>query len=604
MNYDAVPSLTRLFFDQADKLSRQPLLRHKANGAWVPMTYGEVAARVRALARGLIGLGIAPGDRVALISENRPEWLIADLAIMAAGGITVPHFATNTPDDHRHILTHSGARGAIVAGGNIAKRLLPAAMQAPNLEFVITIDGIDLQQSPRFRMIDWKDLVEQPSIPTGPSAEANTEVEARIAKQQRTDTACIIYTSGTGGVPKGVMLTHGSILCNIKGAFELVKEVGLGGDVFLSFLPLSHAYEHTAGQFLPISLGAEIYYAESVEKLVDNMAEARPTIMTAVPRLYEAMHQKILRGLAKAPPTRKKLFDLAYRLGRKNYEHPGTLTLLEKIQNVLCEVLVRRKVRQRFGGRLKAFVSGGAALNYEIGVFFLSLGVPLLQGYGQTEASPVISANRPKRIKIDTVGPIFHGLEARIAEDGEILVKGEAVMKGYWNDPESTAKAIQNGWLHTGDIGEFDADKYLKITDRKKDIIVLSGGDNVSPARIEGFVILQPEIAQAMIYGDKHPHLVALVVPDAEFAADWARANGAKNDLAELCANPGFIKAMNAAIDRVNSKMSALEKIRRIALTPEGFTIDNAMLTPSLKIRRHVIRERHGETLKKLYERS
>jgi long-chain acyl-CoA synthetase len=604
MNYDAVPSLTRLFFDQAAKLSRQPLLRSKQNGTWVPMTYGEAAARVKSLARGLIGLGIQPGDRVALISENRPEWLIADLAIMAAGGITVPHFATNTPDDHRHILTHSGAKGAIVAGGTIAKRLLPAAVQASELEFLIAIDGLDLQQSPRFRLIDWKDLVEQPSIPTGPSAEANTEVDARIAKQQRTDTACIIYTSGTGGVPKGVMLTHGSILCNIKGAFELVKEVGLGGDVFLSFLPLSHAYEHTAGQFLPISIGAEIYYAESVEKLVENMAEARPTIMTAVPRLYEAMHQRILRGLAKAPPRRKKLFDLAYRLGRKNYEHPGTLTLLEKIQNVLCEILVRRKVRQRFGGRLKAFVSGGAALNYEIGVFFLSLGVPLLQGYGQTEASPVISANRPKKIKIETVGPIFQGIEAKIAEDGEILVRGEAVMKGYWNDPESTAKAIQDGWLHTGDIGEFDADKYLKITDRKKDIIVLSGGDNVSPARIEGFVILQPEIAQAMVFGDKHPHLVALVVPDAEFAADWAKANGAANDLAALCANPDFIKAMHAAIDRVNSKMSALEKIRRIGLTPEGFTIDNAMLTPSLKIRRHVIRERYGEALQKLYERS
>src|ERR1700754_1961865 len=537
MNYDAVPSLTRLFFDQANKLSRQPLLRSKQNGSWTVMTWGEAAARVKSLARGLIGLGIQPGDRVALISENRPEWLIADLAIMAAGGITVPHFATNTPDDHRHILTHSGAKGAIVAGGTIAKRLLPAAVQASELEFLIAIDGLDLQQSPRFRLIDWKDLVEQPSFPTGPSAEANTEVDARIAKQQRTDTSCIIYTSGTGGVPKGVMLTHGSILCNIKGAFELVKEVGLGGDVFLSFLPLSHAYEHTAGQFLPTS-------------------------MTAVPRLYEAMHQRIVRGLQKAPPTRKKLFDLAYRLGRKNYEHPGSLSLVEKIQNVICEILVRRKVRQRFGGRLKAFVSGGAALNYEIGVFFLSRGRPLLQAYGQTEASPVISANRPKKIKIDTVGPIFHGLEAKIAEDGEILVRGEAVMKGYWNDPESTAKAIQDGWLHTGDIGEFDADKYLKITDRKKDIIVLSGGDNVSPARIEGFVILQPEIAQAMIHGDKHPHLVALVVPDAEFAADWAKANGVANDLAALCVNPDFMKAMNAAVDRVNSKMSALEKIR------------------------------------------
>jgi long-chain acyl-CoA synthetase len=276
---------------------------------------------------------------------------------------------------------------------------------------------------------------------------------------------------------------------------------------------------------------------------------------------------------------------------------------MEKIQNVACEILVRRKVRGRFGGRLKAFVSGGAALNYEIGVFFLALGVPLLQGYGQTEASPVISANRPKKIKIDTVGPIFHGLEAKIAEDGEILVRGEAVMKGYWNDPESTAKAIQDGWLHTGDIGEFDADGYLKITDRKKDIIVLSGGDNVSPARVEGFLVLQPEVAQAMVHGDRHPHLVSLIVPDADFTKDWATRNSVDNDLAALAENPAFNRAVGAAVDRVNATLSPLERIRRFALLPEGFTIDNAMLTPSLKIRRHKIRERWGEVISKLYER-
>jgi long-chain acyl-CoA synthetase len=378
----------------------------------------------------------------------------------------------------------------------------------------------------------------------------------------------------------------------------------MGNDVFLSFLPLSHSYEHTAGQFLPISIGAQIYYAESIDKLTENMAEAKPTIMTAVPRLYEVIHQRIQRSLAKAKPFQRRMFELAYRLGRKNYEQPGSLTFKERLQNVVCELLVRRKVRKRFGGRLKAFVSGGAALNYEIGVFFLALGVPLLQGYGQTEASPVISANRPKKIKIDTVGPIFEGLQARIAEDGEILVKGEAVMKGYWRDPEATERAIGDGWLYTGDIGEFDADGYLKITDRKKDIIVLSGGDNVSPARIEGFLVLQPEVAQAMVHGDRHPHLVALIVPDAEFAKDWAAHNNLANDLASLVQNPAFNRAVGAAVERVNATLSPLERIRRFALLPESFTIDNAMLTPSLKIRRHKIRERWGETIQKLYERS
>lgn len=595
MNYDTAPSLPRLFFDQAEKLSKKPFLWRKLNGAFKPIAWGQVAADVQALARGLVALGVQPGDRIALIAENRPEWLIADFAIMAVGAITVPAFATNTIEDNRHVLTHSGSRGLILSGPGIAKRALPAALQAPDLGFVIAMEPLGTHQQLPLRVLAWGEAM---GLGDG---RLDAEIDARIGALARDETCCIIYTSGTGGVPKGVMLTHGSILCNIKGAFRLLEEVGMGNDVFLSFLPLSHSYEHTAGQFLPISIGAQIYYAESVDKLTDNMAEARPTIMTAVPRLYEVIHQRIQRGLVKAKPFQRRMFDLAYALGRKNYEHPGTLTFKEKLQNFACEILVRRKVRKRFGGRLKAFVSGGAALNYEIGVFFLALGVRLLQGYGQTEASPVISANRPKKIKIETVGPIFDGLECRIAEDGEILVKGEAVMKGYWRDPEATSRTIGDGWLYTGDIGEFDADGYLKITDRKKDIIVLSGGDNVSPARIEGFLVLQQEIAQAMVYGDRQSHLVALIVPDSEFAKEWTAKNGGDADLAALAESTEFHRAIGGAIDRVNANLSGIERIRRFALLPEGFTIDNAMLTPSLKIRRHKIRERWGEVIEKLY---
>ncbi|WP_374384770.1 long-chain fatty acid--CoA ligase [Dongia sp.] len=594
MDYDRIPSLTHLFFDQANALAGKNLTYWRSNGSWVPATWAETAAQIRALATFLISQGVAPGDRIGLVAENRPEWLIADLAIMAAGAITVPAFSTNTSEDHRHILTHSGAKGVIHSGGAIGARLMPAALQAPELKFTIAIDAQDKTAQMPFRQIAWHEAVG--------TAIDETALAERLLAQKRGDTCCIIYTSGTGGTPKGVMLSHGSILCNIKGAYRLLLDVGLGDDRFLSFLPLSHSYEHTAGQFLPISIGAEIWYAESVEKLVDNMAEARPTIMTAVPRLYEAMHTKILRGLTKAPPLRQKLFWLAYRLGRKAYENPGSLGLGETLLNKLCDILVRKKVRGRFGGHLKAFVSGGAALNYEIGIFFLALGVRLLQGYGQTEASPVISANMPSKIKIDTVGPIFDGLTARIAEDGEILVKGEAVMNGYWRDPDASAKAVVDGWLHTGDIGEFDSDGYLKITDRKKDIIVLSGGDNVSPARVEGFLVLQTEIAQAMVHGDKHPHLVALIVPDEEFARDWAAKNGG-GDLATLADNPAFHKALGPVIDRVNSSLSPIEKIRRYTLLPEGFTIDNGMLTPSLKIKRHKIRDRWGASIAKMYER-
>ena len=598
MNYDTIPNLPRLFFDQAHRLGTKPFLWHKDGDAFASIRWMRVAADVRALARGLIALGVKPGDRVALIAENRPEWLISDLAIMAVGAITVPAFSTNTVDDNRHVLTHSGARGVIISNPAIARRALPAAMQAPELSFLIAMENLGLTQQLPLRSLTWAEAMSLGDV------KLDSEIEARVGALARDEACCIIYTSGTGGVPKGVMLTHGSILCNIKGAYKLLQEVGIGNDVFLSFLPLSHSYEHTAGQFLPISIGAQIYYAESIDKLTDNMAEARPTIMTAVPRLYEVIHQRIQRGLAKAKPFQRKMFDLAYRLGRKNYEHPGSLTFKERILNKVCDVLVRRKVGKRFGGRLKAFVSGGAALNYEIGVFFLALGVPVLQGYGQTEASPVISANRPKKIKIDTVGPIFDGLEARIADDGEILVKGEAVMKGYWRDPEATERAIGDGWLYTGDIGEFDADGYLKITDRKKDIIVLSGGDNVSPARVEGFLVLQPEVAQAMVHGDRHPHLVALIVPDPEFAKEWAARNGVSDDLSSLIENPAFNRAVGMAVDRVNATLAPLERIRRFTVLPESFTIDNAMLTPSLKIRRHKIRERWGETIEKLYERS
>jgi long-chain acyl-CoA synthetase len=595
MDYDRIPSLPRLFFDQAAGLGDRPLSYHRHNGKWTSASWAETARTVREMARGLVALGVAPGDRIALVAENRPEWLIADLAIMTAGAITVPAFATNTSEDHRHILTHSGAKGVIHSGGTIATRLMPAAFQAPELKFLISMDAKDKTAQMPFRQLTWQEAM------AGGGEEA--EIERRLATQTRRDTCCIIYTSGTGGVPKGVMLSHGSILCNIKGAYRLLLDIGLGNDRFLSFLPLSHSYEHTAGQFLPISIGAEIWYAESVDRLVDNMADVRPTIMTAVPRLYEAMHAKILRGLAKAPPLRQKLFWLAYRLGRKAYEQPGSLTLKERVLNKLCDLLVRRKVQQRFGGRLKAFVSGGAALNYEIGIFFVALGVRLLQGYGQTEASPVISANMPSKIKIDTVGPIFEGLEARIAEDGEILVRGEAVMNGYWRDPEASAKTVIDGWLHTGDIGEFDDDAYLKITDRKKDIIVLSGGDNVSPARVEGFLVLQPEISQAMVHGDKHPHLVSLIVPDEEFARDWAAANNLPNDSVQLADNLAFHKAVGVVVDRVNRNLSAIEKIRRFAVLPEGFTIDNALLTPSMKIRRHKIRDKWGPVITRLYER-
>ena len=593
MDYQSCPSLTAMFFDQAKTLGEYPFLWAKEQGVYQPITWAETERRVRDLSRGLRSLELKPGDRVVLVSENRPEWLIADLAIMAAGGITVPAYTTNTEDDHNHILTDSEAVGAIVSTQALAKRLLPAAIEAPDCKWVVAIDDLDVDQGLTLETHSWRGITEAGrSLPD--------DVLEKVAEAKRDDVACFIYTSGTGGTPKGVMLSHGNMLCNCMGAEALLRDIGLGDEVFLCFLPLSHSYEHTAGQFFPMSIGAQIYYAENVEQLLNNLAEVRPTIMTAVPRLYESMHQRIQRSMMKEGGRKAQLFELAVNLGRKKQE-TGRLSLMESVQNKVLDKLVRSKVQQRFGGRLKAMVSGGAALNVDIGTYFTALGLPILQGYGQTESSPVISANPPGRVKMTTVGPPLKGVEVKVAEDGELLVRGELVMKGYWHNDEATAAAIQNGWLHTGDIGEIDEDGYIRITDRKKDILVLSGGDNVSPARIEGFLTLEPEIGQAMVYGDKKPNLVALIVPDDDFLKTWCKDNGKPNDLARLADDEDLRKAINGALEKVNTRLSNLEKVRRFTLATEAFTVDNDMMTPTMKIKRHKIRAAFGERLDALY---
>ena len=589
-------SLTGLFFDKAREGGDSPFLWVKRDGAYRPITWRETADAVRDLARGLIDLGLQPGERVVLVSENRPEWLIADIAIMAAGGITVPAYTTNTPEDHNHILTNSGARGAIVSTRALGRRLLPAALEAPECKWVISIDDQDLEQKVAFDVHLWDDILAR-------GGGLPDDIDERVAKTDRDDTACLIYTSGTGGTPRGVMLSHKNILCNCRGAYGLLAEIGLGDDVFLSFLPLSHAYEHSGGQFFPISVGAEIYYAESVDKLLNNLAESRPTIMTAVPRLYESMHQRIQRGVQKQSKLKQRLFALAVSLGTKAYKDPGSMSVIDHVLNGIVEVLVRKKVRQRFGGRLKAMVSGGAALNTDIGIYFVALGLPVLQGYGQTEAAPVVSANRPSKFKMETVGPPMDGVEVKIAEDGELLVRGDLVMKGYWENEEATKAVLKDGWLYTGDIAELDEDGYIKITDRKKDIIVFSGGDNVSPARVEGFLTLEPEISQAMVYGDKRPNLVALLVPEEEFVMSWAKQHGTAHDLSVVAQDSGFHTAMAKAVDRVNRKLSNMERVRRFAIAPEAFSIDNGMMTPTLKVRRHKIVEAYRDKIEGLYEK-
>jgi long-chain acyl-CoA synthetase len=584
-------SIPAMFFDWAARKGDSPFLWVKQDGVWAPLGWAETARRVRLLARGLRSLGIARGDRVAIIADNRPEWVIADLAIMSAGAVTVPAYTTYTPEDYRHVLANSNAR-ALILSPELAPRVLRAADQLNYLSSIVTLAPLKAQTAAN--VYGWDEIL-------AAGAEASDEIDAVVASLQPDDVACLVYTSGTGGVPKGVMLSHRNMMSNAHGAkLVLENDFGIGEEVFLSFLPLTHSYEHTAGLIYPIMLGAQIYFS-APENLAGDLPVVRPTLMTAVPRLLETLHRRITQASERAGGIKLKLFRLALRLGIKRYE-TGRLGPLERLQDWVVDYLVRRKVRQRFGGRLKAFVSGGAPLNRDVGLFFLALGVNVLQGYGQTEAAPVISVNLPRKIKVDTVGPPLDGVEIQIAADGEILVRGPNVMLGYWQDAESTGRAIRDGWLHTGDIGLIDEDGYLKITDRKRDFIKNTGGEMISPARIESFLTLQDGIGQAMVYGDRKPYVVALIVPSDELLAKFAAVPGEDGQPIPPSRHPVVQRSVAAAIAAVNRELTPVERIRRHVLIDEAFTVANGQMTPTLKIKRHMIRQTYGALLESLYE--
>ncbi|MEO7635968.1 MAG: long-chain fatty acid--CoA ligase [Sphingomicrobium sp.] len=573
-------TLVAMFLARAAEKGDAPFLWAKRDDAWRPISWTEAARQVAALSAALLDMGLVAGDRVALVSENRPEWLIADLAIMAAGCVTVPTYTTNTVRDHAHILGNSGARAVIVSNQKLARNLIPAVLTSSECHHVIGIEPVRSGQVPDWVTAHcWKDLI------VGEADVAS--VHKRLAGVGRGDLACIIYTSGTGGAPRGVRQHHGAILHNVAACVDVISsDFGWDDEVFLSFLPASHAYEHSGGQHFPVGLGAQIYYAESLEKLASNIEEVRPTIMVVVPRLFEMLRARSMKTLETSGALSKYLLRRALAIGATR--HAGGIPPWDRPMDLLLSATVRRKLRNRFGGRIKAMVSGGAPLNPEVGMFFDALGLTLLQGYGQTESGPVISCNRPRAgIRLDTVGPPLLNTEVRIAEDGEIMVRGELVMHGYWRNEEESARVLQDGWLATGDVGHLDANGRIVITDRKKDLIVNDKGDNVSPQRVEGILTLHPEIAQAMVYGDRKPHLVALLVPDPDIA-----------DAPDLHAR------LQSAVDRVNADLSVIERVRRFILADAPFGIDNEQMTPSLKIRRHVIGKVYGERLEALFKRA
>jgi long-chain acyl-CoA synthetase len=562
MEISKLNSLVELFFEkykEKKSLSKQPFLKWLKNEKNNFLTWEQVKYNISVLSEFLKEI-LSKGDRCVLLSENRPEWLMLDIAIMNAGGITVPLFTTYSEKDYEYILNDCNPKICIVSNNNQLKKIEKFISKETR---VLSIENINN------KIENISDIFENHQKQT-PDVYNN--------KIERKDIACIIYTSGTTGNPKGVMLSHGGILSNCEGAREILNTlIKKDPPVFLTWLPLSHSYEHTV-QYVQISLGAKIYYAESLEKLLPNMAIAKPTIMTAVPRFYQNLYSKITNNFSKQKGLKKKLIDNTIILGTKNL-NKEKLNLKEKIIDFLCESLVRKKIKNQFGGKLKTFVSGGGALDQKIGEFLNSIGLPTLQGYGLTEASPVVSCNIPGKIKIETVGPPFKTNEIKIADDGEILVKGENVMLGYWNMKKETDNIIKNGWLHTGDIGEITQDGNLRITDRKKEIIVNLGGDNISPSKIENLLCLNEKIKQSFVYGDKKTYLVALIVSEVE-----------ENK-----------KEIDFYLENLNKSLSLVEKVKKFKLIKEEFTIENGMLTPTLKLKRKKILEKYKEDLEKLY---
>ena len=556
MNVRNINSLVELFFRKADKINKnKPFLEWLNPKNNLKYHWGDVITKVYQLTSKFKSL-IKEGDRVIILSENRPEWLITDIAIMNAGGISVPIFTTYAERDYEYIINDCSP--SLIVVSNLAKyeKIKKFVEHYKVISFEKFNDSIQSYNEifeNKFEKIENKNL-------------------------KRNQPACIIYTSGTSGTPKGVVLSHGGILSNCEGAQELLQPIiKKEKTVFLTWLPLSHSYEHTV-QMIQILLGAKVFYAESLDKLILNMGKAKPTIMTAVPRFYQTLYTKINLNFEKQTGLKKMLIFQTVNLGKKILKKKK-LTFFEKVQNFFCEILVRKKIQKQFGGNLQAFVSGGGALDKNIGEFLNAIGLPTLQGYGLTETSPVVSCNLPGLVKVDTVGPPFRFNKVKIASDGEILVKGENVMLGYWNQKEATDEVLKDGWLHTGDVGIIDNSGFLKITDRKKDIIINLGGDNISPSKIENILCLNDSIKQSFVYGDKKNYLVALIVAEKEV-------------------NKEKIKII---LENINKNLTLIEKIKKFVLIHEEFTIANGMLTPTLKLKRKEIIKNYKQQLENLY---
>ena len=581
-------NLPEIFLKNSLLFQDKTLFGFKEEGEWQRLSWNNTAQILENLASGLKEIGVKKNDKISIIADNSYQWCIIDLAIISLGGITVPGYTTSNEEEISYLLSHSET--SIIF---INSKLLPIIEKIlPNLnkiKYVICVDELNTTKKFKFKKLlyTYRELIKIGSK----NKNKQNLLRESIKKIKKDDVTCIIYTSGTSSQPKGVMLTHASILSNILGANELVKEIKVKDHRFLSIIPLSHAYEHTAGFFLPIYIGAEIYFNDNRDQIVSDLLSVKPTLMTAVPRLYEVLYKKINNQLATQDKVTQKLFYKTVALGTKTFKG-FNLSLIEKAQNLILDNIVRKKFQKKFGGNLQAFISGGAALNEQVGLFFQSLGINILQGYGQTECSPLISCNPINKIKIDTVGLPIKGLKVKLSKEKEILVRGNSLMKGYWKDKNNTDKVIINGWLHTGDLGFIDDEGYIKISGRINEMIVNSGGENIAPVPIENLLLAHEEIEQAMVYGHNKPFLIALLVPNENLL------NSNSNNVQNLTTQ------FQGIINNINKNLSPTKRIRKFIILEKHFTIDNNMLTPTLKIKRHKIFSNYYNDIQKLYNNS
>ena len=579
-------TLPSLFFQNTLIYKDKTLFSFKDGKNWTSISWNKSKELVQNLALGLHEIGVKKNDKIALIAENSFKWCVVDLSVMSIGAITVPGYTTSNEEELLYLLSHSDSSFAFVNA-----KLLPVVLKLlpklENIKYVICIDNkskTDFKKNAKF--LNYNQILE---IGHKSSLQDNF-LENFVNKLEEEDVVSLIYTSGTSSNPKGVMLTNKSTISNLLGAYELVKDIEIKEHRFLSIIPLSHAYEHTAGFLLPIYIGAEIYFNDNRDQIVNDLQAVKPTLMVAVPRLYELLFKKINNQLLTQNKVAQKLFFKTIELGTKNFQG-SKLSFTEEIINSLLNLTIRKKIKKKFGGCLQAFISGGAALNYQVGLFFQSLGINILQGYGQTECSPLISCNPINDIKIDTVGPVIKGLDVKISENNEVLVKGDSVMKGYWKDQEGTNKAIINGWLHTGDLGTLDKDNYIKITGRVNEMIVSSGGENIAPVPIENLLLNYDEIEQVLIFGHNKPFLTAIIVPNDTLI----------NDVQNIFEYNSLFQDI---VNEANKRLSQSKKIRKFLLTDQSFNIENGQLTPTLKMKRRVIAAEYKLKLESLYKKS